>query len=64
MKIISDMTAQYKAAGKSDFPVLIDATADVPWSEVIHVLDLCKRDKLERIEFAAPFEYKGQPGAK
>ena len=64
MKIISDMTAQYKAANKTDFPVLIDATADVPWHEVIHVLDLCKRDKLERIEFAAPFEYKGQPGAK
>jgi biopolymer transport protein ExbD len=64
MQIILQMTNDYKKAGKTEFPVLIDATADVPWSEVIHVMDMCKREKLDRIEFAAPFEYKTSPGAK
>jgi hypothetical protein len=58
------MTADYKRAGKSEFPVLIDATEDVPWRDVIHVMDMCKREKLERIEFAAPMEYKGTPSPK
>ena len=64
MQIILQMTNDYKKAGKTEFPVLIDATADVPWSEVIHVMDMCKQERLERIEFAAPFEYKGAPGTK
>ena len=64
MQIVLQMTNDYKKAGKTEFPVLIDATADVPWSEVIHVMDMCKREKLDRIEFAAPFEYKTTPGAK
>jgi len=64
MQIILQMTNDYKKAGKTEFPVLIDATADVPWAEVIHVMDMCKQERLERIEFAAPFEYKGGAGAK
>jgi biopolymer transport protein ExbD len=64
MSIVLKMTEDYKKAGKSEFPVLIDATADVPWQDVIHVMDMCKKEKLERIEFAAPFEYKGAPGTK
>jgi biopolymer transport protein ExbD len=64
MQIILQMTADYKRAGKSEFPVLIDATEDVPWRDVIHVMDMCKREKLERIEFAAPMEYKGTPSPK
>jgi biopolymer transport protein ExbD len=58
MAIVLQMTNDYKKLGKSEFPVLIDATADVPWEDVIHVMDLCKKEKLERIEFAAPLEYK------
>ena len=49
---------------RSQFPVLIDATPDVPWQEVIHVMDLCKKEKLERIEFAAPFEMMNKGGSK
>ena len=64
MAVILQMTADYKKAGKSEFPVLIDATADVPWEDVIHVMDLCKKERLERIEFAAPIEYKGTPAPK
>lgn len=62
MQTILQMTNDYKKLGKTDFPVLIDALGDVPWRDVIHVLDLCKKEKLERIEFAAPIEYTGKPG--
>ena len=37
---------------------------DVPWQDVIHVMDLCKKEKLERIEFAAPFEMMKSGGSK
>ena len=56
MQIVLSMKADYDKVGKSEFPVLIDATGDVPWSEVIHVMDLCKGENIKRIEFAAPFE--------
>ena len=56
MQTINQMSNDYKKLGKTEFPVLIDAVADVPWKDVIHVLDLCKKDKLERIEFAAPID--------
>ena len=64
MQLILQMTRDFEKAGKKDFPVLIDAVADVPWKDVIHVMDLCKKEKLERIEFAAPMEYKATPAAK
>jgi biopolymer transport protein ExbD len=57
MQLINSMVADYKKAAKTDFPVLIDATGDVPWQDVIKVMDLCKKDNIERIEFAAPIEY-------
>lgn len=65
MGIILQMTADYKRAGKTDFPVLIDAVEDVPWRDVVHVMDLCKQENIERIEFAAPFEVpQGVPPPK
>jgi biopolymer transport protein ExbD len=48
--------ADYDRAQKPDAPVIIDSTADVPWHEVVHVVDLCKAQKLSKIEFAEPFE--------
>ncbi|HKS16720.1 MAG TPA: biopolymer transporter ExbD [Planctomycetota bacterium] len=62
MQTINQMSNDYKKLGKTDFPVLIDALAEVPWKDVIHVLDLCKKDKLERIEFAAPIEVPVKSG--
>lgn len=56
MAIILQMTADYKRAGKTDFPVLLDAVDDVPWRDVVHVMDLCKQENIERIEFTAPYE--------
>jgi biopolymer transport protein ExbD len=62
MQTILQMSNDYKKLGKTEFPVLIDALGDVPWKDVIHVLDLCKKDKLERIEFAAPIEIPVKAG--
>ncbi len=37
---------------KPDVPVTIDAEARVPWEDVIKVMNLCKRNKIDNIEFA------------
>jgi biopolymer transport protein ExbD len=49
----------YVRIGKPEAPVIIDAEAQVPWDDVINVLNLCKRNKIENIEFAL-----GKPPAK
>ena len=56
MKIIDQYVQDFQKAGQADAPVLIDATPDVPWKDVLHVMDLCRKEKLNTIEFAAPFE--------
>ncbi len=33
-------------------PVTIDAQADVPWNEVIKIVNMCKREQIDKIEFA------------
>ncbi len=38
--------------GKSEVPVTIDADARVPWHDVITVMNLCKREQIDKIEFA------------
>ena len=64
MQTINEMSNNLKKLGKTEFPVLLDFTADVPWKEVIHVLDLCKKDKLDRIQFAQPMpEPVRKPGS-
>ena len=52
--------SDYEKAGKSIFPVIIDATPDVPWSDVVHVVDLCKSQKLSNIEFTEPTQALGR----
>ena len=56
MKIVVQYVQDFQKAGQASAPVLIDATPDVPWKEVLHVMDLCRKEKLDTIEFAAPFE--------
>ena len=38
--------------GQPDMPVTIDAAEKVPWKDVITVVNLCKREKIDKIEFA------------
>ncbi|HZN57307.1 MAG TPA: biopolymer transporter ExbD [Planctomycetota bacterium] len=52
--LVLEMSADHEKLGKKDFPVVLDVARKVPWREVVHVMDLCKKEKLERIEFAAP----------
>jgi len=60
MDQVRAMKADYERAQKPDAPVLIDSTSDVPWAEVIHVIDLCKAEKLSKIEFVEPMDYGGR----
>ncbi len=55
MKIIVEYVRDFQKAGQAGAPVLIDATPDVPWKDVLHVMDLCRKEKLDTFEFAAPF---------
>jgi len=54
------MKSDYEKAGKTIFPIVIDATPDVPWQDVVHVMDLCKAQKLSSIELTGPMEYLGR----
>jgi len=51
---VLQMADGYRKAGDDKFPLVIDADPDVPWQDVIHVMDLCKRNGISRIEFGAP----------
>ncbi len=61
MNIILQMVRDYAKAGKTNPPILIDATPDVPWRDVLHVLELCRKEALEPVEFAAPFLARKKP---
>jgi biopolymer transport protein ExbD len=58
MDAIRARKGDYERAGKKTFPIILDATADVPWSDVIHVVDLCKADRMSSIEFAEPMQFR------
>ena len=49
---ILDLGKVHLAAGKKDYPVLLDAGRDVPWQDVIHVMDMLKREGIDKIEFS------------
>ncbi len=40
--------------GKTEVPIIIDAEKFVPWRDVINVMNICKKNDLKKIEFAAP----------
>ncbi len=37
---------------------IIDALPDVPWKDVVNVLDLCKAHRIENVELAGPVQGK------
>ncbi len=51
------MVQDYLKAGRTSYPVLIDASADVPWDGVVHVIDLCRQRGLLQVEFTAPYDH-------
>ena len=38
----------------ADLSVAVDATADVPWRDVVKVIDLCRLNRYEKVEFVEP----------
>jgi biopolymer transport protein ExbD len=58
-KTIKEQYADYVGNGKTDASVIIDAMPEVPWKDVLTVLDRCKEQEkfkpsIEKIEFAQP----------
>jgi biopolymer transport protein ExbD len=58
MDAIRVRKGDYEKVGKTTFPIIIDAMEAVPWHDVVHVVDLCKADRLTSIEFAEPMQYR------
>jgi biopolymer transport protein ExbD len=50
--LIQEAHDDFVKLNKPDTPVTIDADGRVPWSEVINIVNICKRDQIDKIEFA------------
>jgi biopolymer transport protein ExbD len=51
--MLRDARADWDRVKPAAIPgVTIDAAGPVPWREVVDVMNLCKRERIERIEFA------------
>ena len=51
-QLIKEAHADWVAMNRPDTPVTIDAEARVPWADVIAVMNLCKKNGIDSIEFA------------
>jgi biopolymer transport protein ExbD len=50
-KLIREQSASYRSLGKNDVPVIVDAGPAVPWKEVVKVMNMCKAENVQKIEF-------------
>ena len=58
--LIREAYAGWVRLGKPQTPAIIDAAEMVPWNEVVRVVNLAKREKIEKIEFAAGKDYEAK----
>ncbi|NUN49632.1 MAG: biopolymer transporter ExbD [Candidatus Brocadiae bacterium] len=49
---------KYRMLGRTDTPVIVDAEPRVPWTKVVEVMDICKLNRLDKVELAAPIPGK------
>ena len=56
--LIKDSHDDFVLKNKPTAPVIIDGDARVPWSDVIAIVNICKRLQIENIEFALGKEEK------
>ena len=56
--LIHDAYADRVRLGHAETPVIIDAAQMVPWREVVNVVNLAKREGVDKIEFAAGKDYE------
>jgi biopolymer transport protein ExbD len=59
-ELIGKSYADWKRLGKPQTPAIIDAGEMVPWNEVVKVVNLAKREQIEKIEFAAGKDYEAK----
>jgi len=52
--ILRQYQKDFKKAGRTQVPVLIEASEAVPWQDIVRVVDLCRNENLSSIQFAAP----------
>ena len=50
--------SRHAAVGVPDAPTSIDAFPDVPWKDVIGVMDLCKTNGVTKVELTEPWPQK------
>ena len=50
--LIKEAHDDWVRMNKPETPVTIDAEAKVPWMDVITVMNLCKKNRIDNIEFA------------
>ncbi|HTF56374.1 MAG TPA: biopolymer transporter ExbD [Planctomycetota bacterium] len=50
---LADLLLRFPKAG--DPPVQIDATTEVPWKDVVRVIDIARQNGLDRLEFVEPW---------
>ena len=52
--VLFERIEKFHSLNRPDTPVIIDADPQVPWKDVIRVMDICKQRKLDKVELAAP----------
>jgi hypothetical protein len=50
IQLILRMTSDYRKAGKTEFPVYIDAGKDIPWKEVVFMMDAIRKAGIDLVE--------------
>jgi hypothetical protein len=58
MHIVLTMVADYGKAGKAEAPIHIDPGADVPWEDVLQIVDICRKEQLGPVRFVPPLHRK------
>ena len=53
IQAVLSMVADYKQINRTDYSVQIQAAREVPWQDVVHIMDLLKKENIEKIEFTA-----------
>ena len=46
LALIEQYRQDYKQAGRPEVPIIIDATENVPWQDVLRIVDLCNAEGL------------------
>ena len=59
-ELIRDSHAGWLRLGKPQTPAIVDAAGQVPWHDVVCVVNLARRENIEKIEFAAGRDYEAK----